>query len=39
MTELKRGDEPHEGKGTTKYRNLHKLHEEYQLKKGDLNLI
>jgi hypothetical protein len=26
---------PHEGMGTTKYRNLHQSHEAYQLKKGE----
>jgi hypothetical protein len=31
--------EPHGGKGTTKYRNLHQWHEAYQLKKEEVNLI
>jgi hypothetical protein len=32
-------DEPHRGNGTTKYKNLHQLHEAYQLKKREVNLI
>jgi hypothetical protein len=31
--------EPHRGKGTTEYRNLHRWHEAYQLKKGEVDLI
>jgi hypothetical protein len=31
--------EPHDGKETTKYQNLHWSHEAHQLKKGDVKLI
>jgi hypothetical protein len=31
--------EPHGGKGTTKYPNLHQWHEAYQLKKEEVDLI
>ncbi len=32
-------NEPHGGKETTKYRNLHQWHEAYQVKKREVDLI